>query len=229
MSKYKIPCIVQARMGSSRLPGKSLKLFNSIPAIEITLKRLSNANNISEVILATSTNDENTILANYCSKLGYRVYRGSEKNLVLRFIQTIDHFNIDTKNFIRATADNVFMCWHEIDRLVEHGLVNKFDYVNYKNPAYPDRNNDFSGEFVNVQKLRDVLNITNNNFDLEHVYPYFINNDKKFMIDTIDVPSTLHSNIKLDMDTEEDYQAIAKMCEKVDDLFNTETSNILNN
>ena len=81
----KIVAIVQARMGSTRLPGKVLKKIVGIPAIEILLARLSRSELIHEICVATSHNVENDQLCNAIEKIGYRVIRGSETDVLARF------------------------------------------------------------------------------------------------------------------------------------------------
>ena len=80
----KIVAIVQARMGSTRLPGKVLKKIVGIPALEILLARLSRSELISEICVATSHNTENDQLCNEIEKIGYRVIRGSETDVLAR-------------------------------------------------------------------------------------------------------------------------------------------------
>ena len=81
----KIVAIVQARMGSTRLPGKVLKKIVGIPALEILLKRLSRSKLLGEICLATSQNIENDQLCDVVEEMGYRVIRGSETNVLQRF------------------------------------------------------------------------------------------------------------------------------------------------
>ena len=81
----KIVAIVQARMGSTRLPGKVLKKIVGIPAIEILLSRLSRSELIDEICVATSHNFENDELCDAIEKLGYRAIRGSETDVLQRF------------------------------------------------------------------------------------------------------------------------------------------------
>ena len=74
----KLIAIVQARMGSTRFPGKVMKKINGQPLIEILLNRLSKSQKIDKLILATSKSNQDDALAHYVDKLGYEVYRGSE-------------------------------------------------------------------------------------------------------------------------------------------------------
>ena len=100
----KIVAIVQARMGSTRLPGKVLKKIVGIPAIEILLARLGLSELIGEICLATSLNTENDQLCNTIEKIGYRVIRGSETDVLQRFWDAAEATSADIVVRITGTA-----------------------------------------------------------------------------------------------------------------------------
>ena len=77
--------IVQARMGSTRLPKKVMKEINSVPVIGLLLNRLSKSKRISEIVLATSKEDLNKPLIDYVNSIGFPVECGSEDNVLERF------------------------------------------------------------------------------------------------------------------------------------------------
>ena len=83
----KIVAIVQARLGSTRLPGKVLKEINGKSLIEILLHRLSHSKKINKIILATSNNLENNKLEEVVKNAGYDVFRGSEVDVLSRYYQ----------------------------------------------------------------------------------------------------------------------------------------------
>ena len=95
--------VVQARMGSSRLPGKVLKKIEDKTIIEILLHRLSLSNNIDKIILATSTNSENDILFNKVNELGFEVFRGSENDVLSRYYNCVKEYR--PKAIVRITGD----------------------------------------------------------------------------------------------------------------------------
>jgi len=78
----KVVAIVQARVGSKRLPGKVLKTIEGKPLIEILLYRLSRSKAINTIILATSEHSENDVLSTTVEKMGYDVFRGSEDDVL---------------------------------------------------------------------------------------------------------------------------------------------------
>ena len=99
----KIVSIVQARMGSTRLPGKVLKKIVGIPALEILLKRLSRSKLIGEICLATSQNIENDQLCNTVAEIGYRVIRGSETDVLQLYCAATVEPSADI--IVRITGD----------------------------------------------------------------------------------------------------------------------------
>ena len=85
MVVMKIAAIVQARMGSSRFPGKVMKLIQDVPMIEILIKRLSKSKLIHQIIVATSRNDENTPLVNHLESMNIECEIGSEEDVLSRY------------------------------------------------------------------------------------------------------------------------------------------------
>ena len=99
----KTVAIVQARMGSSRLPDKVMLFINGAPMIELLLRRLSNAKRIDQIILATSDDSREQPLCDHVSDLGYDVFRGSENDVLDRFYQAAKPYQPDT--VVRITGD----------------------------------------------------------------------------------------------------------------------------
>jgi len=222
--------IVQARMGSERCPGKSMELIGGVPVVELVLRRLSKAKNIDGVVLATSVLDRDDILARHAENAGFDVFRGSEADLVGRFVAATKQFS-NSNYIVRATGDNVFMDWNEIDRLIEYGKTGDYDFVGFENKVYPDRINDFSGEFIKKEALEKVASLTNDPFDREHVFPYFYSHQNMFKVDKIQVDSSLHTPVKLDLDYPEDLQMLKQIGKEVDnpvDVPATEVVKIAN-
>ena len=222
--------IVQARMGSERCPGKSMELIGGVPVGELVLRRISKANNINSVVLATSVLDRDDILARHAENAGFDVFRGSEADLVGRFVAATKQFS-NSNYIVRATGDNVFMDWNEIDRLIEYGKTGDYDFVGFENKVYPDRINDFSGEFIKKEALEKVASLTNDPFDREHVFPYFYSHQNMFKVDKIQVDSSLHTPVKLDLDYPEDLQMLKQIGKEVDnpvDVPATEVVKIAN-
>ena len=93
----KVAALVQARMGSLRLPGKVLKKIEGKPLIELLLKRLSKSKELDEIVVATSKGVENDKLQEFVEYLGYRCTRGSEKDVLNRFYESAKFIGADSK------------------------------------------------------------------------------------------------------------------------------------
>ena len=117
MKKGKTLAFIQARMGSSRLPGKVMKTIKGKPIIELLLKRLSKSELIDEIIVATSSLNENDVLVTYVHKLGFKTYRGSEEDVLDRFYKAACHYKGDT--IVRITADCPLVDPSLVDELIE--------------------------------------------------------------------------------------------------------------
>ena len=219
-------CIVQARMGSQRCPGKSLELIGNVPVVELVLRRLSKAKRLARVVLATSDLDRDTPLAGVAAKAGFQVFRGNESDLVGRYLAAAEcHATNDY--LVRATGDNVFMDWREIDRVVEFGVTGGWDFVGFTNSVHKDRINDFGGEFLKFSSLRKVSEMTRDPHDREHVFPYFYKNPDKFKVTRIEVSAELHTPIKLDLDYPEDLAVLQAIGRKVSDPVNLPASRVV--
>ena len=99
----KIIAIVQARMGSTRFPGKVMQKVNDQSLIEILLKRLSKSKKIDKIIVAISNTNNDDILSEHINTLGYEVYRGSENNVLARYYQAAKPLKPEA--VVRITGD----------------------------------------------------------------------------------------------------------------------------
>jgi spore coat polysaccharide biosynthesis protein SpsF len=108
--------VVQARMSSTRLPGKALLKLNDTTIVEFLLTKLEDTKR--QVILATSTHDSDDILAALCKDRGVDCYRGSLENVFSRFLSISDRYNV--KKIVRITADNPFVDVDEINYQLLH-------------------------------------------------------------------------------------------------------------
>lgn len=129
--------IVQARIGSMRLPNKVMRLINGIPMIELLLCRLSNAKRINQIILATSDAPGNQPLVDHVLKLGYEVFQGSENDVLDRYYQAAKLHRPDT--VVRITGDCPLIDPELVDSIISAYESQNVDYLsNILPPTYPD-------------------------------------------------------------------------------------------
>jgi glutamate-1-semialdehyde 2,1-aminomutase len=164
----KTVAIVQARMGSTRLPGKVMKRIEGVPMIELLLRRLSRANEIDEIIVATSPDVRNGPLVEHVQKLGFACKRGSENDVLERYHQVAKAACADI--VVRITGDCPLIDAALVDEVIHRFKAAKVDYFsNAIPPTYPD---GLDTEVFTFTALERAARETNNAFDREHVTPY---------------------------------------------------------
>ena len=133
----KVVAIVQARMGSSRLPGKVMKLINGIPIIELLLLRLSKSKLIDEIVVATSHSNKDIPLIEHIKTLGFTSFQGSENDVLKRFFNAAKYYDADV--VVRITGDCPFVDANLVDQVIQGYLNSEFDYFsNVMPPTFPD-------------------------------------------------------------------------------------------
>lgn len=164
----KIVAIVQARMGSTRLPNKVMKDIGGRPMIELLLTRLSRAREISEIVVATSVDPRNRSLVEAVSKLGYRCIQGSENDVLDRYYQAAKLAGADV--VVRITGDCPLVDPALVDRVIRGYLNGSVDYFsNISPPTYPDGMDIEVFSFASLERAASEAVKT---FDREHVTPY---------------------------------------------------------
>ena len=164
----KIVAIVQARMGSTRLPNKVMKPIGGIPMIELLLSRLSKSKELNQIVIATSVDKRNQLLVDHILKLGYQCEQGSENDVLDRFVQAAQAHQADI--IVRITGDCPLVDPELVDKSIRHFLAAGVDYLsNINPPSYPD---GLDIEVFTVKALEKALEETDNPFDHEHVTPY---------------------------------------------------------
>ena len=214
--------IVQARMGSSRLPGKVMKpLIKKEPLISILLKRLKRVKNIDELIVSTSNKKKDNDLANFLKIKKVRFYRGSEIDTLSRFYHTAREAK--AKIIVRITADCPLSDPTVIDKFIDTFKKEYPDYLantlNIGNKiekywqAYPD---GFDIEIFTFDLLKKIFQNKNPKFRKEGaVVSYFIKNHNNFRnklkILNMKLPYFINNNIKLSVDSSKDFNLIKKI------------------
>ncbi len=201
-------------MGASRLPGKMLLPLHGSPIVEWVFRRVQKAELINNILFAIPKTPDNDTLNAFLEKMGARVYRGSEEDVIERFYFAAK--NVDATHIVRVCADNPFIAGAEIDQLVQFYFKSSCDYAyNHipKNNCYPD---GIGAEIVSLQILKSINDQAKDPRQREHIFNFIWDNPGKFEILTFDpVDERLaHPDIKLDIDTQRDYEKLCKM--KVD-------------
>lgn len=202
----KIVCIVQARVGSTRLPGKVLKKICGKTVLEHDVIRLKLIKNIDEIVIATTELDRDNKIVEECKKMNVKYFRGSEQNVLARYYYAAKENNADI--VVRVTSDCPLIDPEVSSKIIEFYLENmdKYDYVsNTIDRTYP-RGLDI--EVFSFKALEKTFKEAIIERDKEHVTPYIWDNPDKFKLcqyrNDID-----YSYLRWTLDTEEDYLLIS--------------------
>jgi glutamate-1-semialdehyde 2,1-aminomutase len=198
----KVVAIVQARMGSTRLPGKVMRKISGQRLIEILLYRLSQADRIDKIVIATSNSKENDSLVDFVEKLGYDTYRGSESDVLDRIYKTATNYNADV--IVRITGDCPLVDPKLVDEMLLKYHEKKCDFLwNDNPPTYPD---GLDVDIFNFNSLELAWENATSTKDREHVV-YYMTDSKKFNVLT-HVYEKDYSNERWTVDEKEDLAVI---------------------
>ncbi|BAP80156.1 bifunctional glutamate-1-semialdehyde2,1-aminomutase/3-deoxy-manno-octulosonatecytidylyltransferase [Pseudomonas sp. MT-1] len=164
----KIVAVVQARMGSTRLPNKVMKPVGGVPMIELLLARLARARHLDEIVLATSVDLRNLPLVEHVRALGYRCIQGSEEDVMSRYLLAGEETEADV--LVRITGDCPLVDPALVDQAIDRFMQAEVDYLSNVKPAtYPD---GLDIEVFSFAALLRAAQETESAFDHEHVTPY---------------------------------------------------------
>jgi len=201
----KIVCIVQARMGSKRLPGKVLLPIGSNTVIGNIMLRLSKSKLINEIIVATSINKENDLLENFLIENDFQVFRGSEDDVLERYYNAAISTEADL--IVRITGDCPFVDPKLIDEMLADFLDSGIDYESNVSPAtFPD---GLDIEIFNFKALEYAYENAHSEYDKEHVTPYMRKSEiftKKNFYSKVDL-----SELRWTLDESLDYEVVKKV------------------
>jgi spore coat polysaccharide biosynthesis protein SpsF len=128
MSKNKLGLIVQARMGSTRLPGKVLKVVGDRPLLQHVIERSNKIKTAHELIIATSDQKADDEIVKFCDQRSVPYFRGSELNVLERYYKCAEKFQL--AHIVRLTADNPYFDFEELDQLLRQYFGTDADYAN---------------------------------------------------------------------------------------------------
>jgi glutamate-1-semialdehyde 2,1-aminomutase len=160
--------IIQARMGSTRLPNKVMKPVLGVPMIELLISRLARATEIDQIVVATSEDVRNLPLAKHVRKLGYACEQGSENDVLDRYVRAARAHEADV--VVRITGDCPLVDPDLVDECIRRFKAAQVDYFsNVDPPTYPD---GMDIEVFTIEAIERAIRETDRAFDHEHVTPY---------------------------------------------------------
>lgn len=204
-------CIIQARMGSSRLPGKVLKKVNNITLLEYEILRIKQSKKIEKIVVATTTKKKDEQIEKLCKKIKVDCFRGSEDDVLDRYYQCSLRYP-EFNTIIRLTGDCPLIDPLVIDETVSFFNKNNFSYANnrkFKNETFP------GGIVVEIFKKKILAKAVQNAqlmSEREHVTLWMVNN-KKIKKGTLRAPHDF-SHIRLTVDHPEDFEVVKFLIKK---------------
>ncbi|QEE16029.1 acylneuraminate cytidylyltransferase [Promethearchaeum syntrophicum] len=202
----KIIVVVQARLGSTRLPGKVLKEVEGKPLLWYLFERLRALKHEVTLLLATSDALINKPLEKFAKENDILIYRGSENDVLDRFYQASKEFKADI--IVRITGDCPLIDPKVIDRGLDLYLHNKYHYIsNGHPPTYPD---GYDTEIFSFEVLENMWKNALKNSEREHVTPFIYNNPEIFKRFNIEYKEDW-SKYRLTVDEPEDFVVISEI------------------
>jgi len=204
-------CIIQARMGSTRLKGKVLqKISKDEILLSFLINQIKTSKSLENIVVATTNLKEDDILVDFLKSYDVKIFRGNSENVLDRFYQCAQKFNFS--NVVRLTADNPLIDPYIIDAVVEKFFTRKYDYLSNTHPRTFPQGNDV--EIFSFKTLEKTWNNATKLHEKEHVTPYIYNNLNLFKIEnfskTID-----YSNLRYTVDHLNDLKLVQQIVDKI--------------
>ena len=191
---------LQARLNSSRLPGKALMLLEGIPLIEWCMRRLKAAE-AQEFVLLTCERDAGRLRPS-AERCGFTLFTGSEDDVLNRFASAVLYFKPDM--ILRATGDNPFVSPFLVGETVRLAVSARADYAVLKNIPVGS-----SVEAVSAEALLKAAVRAEDAYEHEHVTPYLYRHPETFRVVSGEAPPGYRSPLSVTVDTEDDLRRVS--------------------
>ncbi|MFN7910579.1 MAG: cytidylyltransferase domain-containing protein [Bacteroidota bacterium] len=207
--------ITQARMSSTRLPGKVLKTINGKELVKIHFERVSKSKLISKHILATSNKSTDDALAIFAQRNGIEFFRGDENDVLKRYIDCLANLS-DVDYIVRLTADCPLIDAEVVDECIKLIMDNKLDYVsNCIEPTFPD---GIDVEVFTYNSLVRAHKASTLNSDREHVTPFIWRNSNikgRSLFRAITLKNNVdYSKVRLTVDEPQDFDLVKNLIDE---------------
>ena len=219
--KKRVVLIIQARMGSTRLPGKSMMDLAGAPLVARILERVKRCTKLDDIVLAIPDTDKDAVLRTVAERCGVKVFAGSESDLVERYYQAALWSKADVVG--RLPADNATPEPSEIDRIVEHhlslgrtGFSSNLSVI--EDSGYPD---GIGAEMFDFSLLEEAREWRHDARQREHVHLNFYDystgrpvDPQWCLVSTIDCPQEFRRpDLVLDVNTQVQYEFMRQLYE----------------
>jgi len=208
LSYKKVSAIIQARMTSTRLPGKVLMDIRGKPILWHVMNRLKFSKKLDDIILAIPDTKENDILEKFAKDKKIKYFRGSEEDVLSRYYETARKFKCDT--IVRITSDCPLIDPQIVDLTIEQHFNSDADYTsNSLKRTFPQ---GLDNEVFNSKTLEKVYKKANKSYQREHVTPYIYEHPEIFKLRNVEAKRKLkRPALRLTVDTKEDLELISEI------------------
>ena len=207
-----IGCIIQARLGSTRLSKKVIQLIDEkLSVLDYVLNQTMQSKHIEKIILATTDLDEDNTIIQIANEKKIDYYSGSSDDVLDRYYQCAKNFSCSS--IVRITSDCPFVDPNIIDEIIEIFQNNSYDYVSNVHPlSFPV---GIAVEIFSFESLENAWNNAKLPSEREHVTPYFYNHKDEFKTFNLKYSENL-SSIRVTVDHQKDLELARKITSKID-------------
>lgn len=199
--------IVQARMTSTRLPGKVLKEIMGKPLLEYQMERLRHIKSVDEIVIATTINDTDQPIVDFCERLSVSYFRGSEEDVLARYHGAAEKYNADV--VVRVTSDcpviDPAVCEEAITYFMK--IHDQYDYVRLE--QYP---RGLDAEVLSFKVLDECFREATEKPDREHVTPFIYRQLERYRVKHMTCNED-YSHHRWTVDTPEDLELVKRIIE----------------
>lgn len=208
----KVVAIIEARMTSSRLPGKVLLPVLGKPILSYLVERLKSVASIDQIVLATTMNKSDDKLAEFADSIGIQVYRGDEEDVLSRVIDAAESVGADT--VVEITGDCPIIDPDLIEQALRSHSFNNVDYTsNVCVRSYPD---GMDVQVFSLVTLKKSAQMTTESLDREHVTLHIRNNPRIFSRFHLIAGPLMHEpHLGLTLDEKPDYILLKEIIENL--------------
>jgi spore coat polysaccharide biosynthesis protein SpsF len=204
----RVNAIIEARMGSTRLPGKTMLSIMGKPSIELLIERLRLARKIDTIILATTTNLEDDVIESFCKKNKVICYRGSSDDVLGRVYNAAKYHKTDI--VVEVTGDCPLLDPWLIDDCIDLFIRSDYDYLsNFIEQSYPP---GIDVQIFSFKVLEEINKLAKADKFREHVTLYILKHPEKYRMHNVPAPPEFfYPDWHLELDEQKDYELIKKI------------------
>ncbi len=201
---------IEARMNSSRLPGKVMLPILGKPALQLLVERLQRAQTVDEIVIATTTHQADAVIERLAAKLGVGCFRGSEEDVLDRVLQAAQGAQADV--IVEITGDCPLLDPGMVDAVVQAHRTGQYDYVS--NALRRPLPLGLIVQAFATDVLAEVARTTQDPADREHVSLYIYEHPERFRLHALVMEEAeKHSDIRITLDTADDFALISAIFE----------------